>query len=105
MSKKRTRKEKERAIHNLTVSWGPRSSRLNTEIASTSVNSQLLKSGVEKSAATASSKLVTFTEKNVGLASIKKDLMRSLILVAFILASEIMIYLNWTRILSIASSK
>lgn len=100
MAKKRTRKEKEHALHQFAISWKPNNSRLKKEMSSTNVNSQLPGRNDVDLDISKSNKLATFTEKNVGLASIKKDLLRSLILVAVILASEIMIYLNWTKILS-----
>lgn len=100
MSKKRTKKQKSQALHQFTVSWKPKNFSHKRSQDKLSVNSQL--NEPEKNIETKFSQ-TNFAEilgKNGSSASIKKEIVKSLILATFILASEIVIYLNWTKILS-----
>lgn len=88
MAKRRTRKDKETAHHSYTVSWKPSASlepvkkqkNMKTEsaqLASQSVNN------------------ATVVAFNLDLASIQKDLLKSLFISAFIIAFEVVIYFFW----------
>ncbi len=100
MAKKRTRKQKVQAVHPFTVSWQPDVGARRLGKLGTNVNSQLASSPQETLLDNNRHDLATLSEKNPNSASAKKDILKSLILAACILASEIMIYLNWTKILS-----
>ena len=90
MSKRRTRKQKQEAKHTFTISWEPG----NKEIgADSSVKRQFRKGSKAPKSQDSQNKLSENTVKDMDLASIKKDIAKSLILASFILASEIVLYL------------
>lgn len=69
MSKKRTRKQKENASHNFSFVW----------------KNQTLASGVNR-------ELNKLTKTNIADTSVKKEIVRSLIVASLILALELVIY-------------
>jgi len=98
MAKRRTKSQKEKAKHSFTVSWKPtNSSRIEAKKGyfEAGVNRQ---KNFEPSSTTSPAQqnnIPVYSGQIVGLASIKKDIRKSLILAALILASEVMIYLIW----------
>lgn len=96
MSKRRTRKQKEKAKHAFQVSWEPSSSMPKRVKSEASVKRQLPKSSTKPGSKKKIYKFTKNTEQNTDLASIKKDISKSLIFTAIILASEIMLYLIWS---------
>lgn len=99
MAKRRTRKQKERAKHQFTLSWEPSTS-ITKPKAKTSSNRATVKGQIKKpSSSTKSepnrSKIASITAKDKSLASIKKDLAKSLVIASLILSMIVMIYLIW----------
>lgn len=90
MAKRRTKKDKVNAKHQFNVDIEKlASSDPNTPTVKGEKNSSL-KPKINKSS---TSKSAILMAKEVGLASIKKDIIKSLSLAVFILAIELMIYL------------
>ncbi len=94
MAKRRTRKEKLSAKHNFAISWNPEPKKDGPE---PNVKRQLPKTINSNSSNTKADKSAEFTEKSTLLATIKKDLAKSLLFAASIIASEVVIYLIWTK--------
>lgn len=99
MSKRRTRKQKELAKHQFLISWSPASLKQRSEAKfpqiEASVNRQIeidLKTEKQKKLKTNNP---DYSVQLLDLASIKKDLVKSLILATFVLASEVVLYLFW----------
>jgi hypothetical protein len=85
MAKRRTRKEKAAAKHEFTVSWEPSSSvksQKQSSLSSPNIQSSTLKSPMPMGT-------------NLELASIKKDLIKSISAASFIILSELVIYFFW----------
>jgi len=101
MTKKRTRKQKVEAHHRFSIEWQPALSSSKNNIASSNVNTQMKDDKNVKKSDQSSNDTAVLSDKSYSLASIKKEVIKSLILAALILASEIVIYLNWTKILSL----
>lgn len=101
MAKKRTKKQKVEAQHQFSLSWSPRPSSFKKQVTGSNVKSQMSVPEVEASGTISNLDSASFSDKSRYSISIKKDIVKSLILAALILASEIVIYLNWTRILSV----
>jgi len=80
MAKRRTRAQKEKARHSFTVSWSPTPSVNQTEAKKARLEADVKKNTV-------------YSVKGTKLGSIKKDIAKSLILSALILASEVVLYL------------
>src|SRR4030065_2609425 len=97
MAKRRTRKQKESAKHTFTISWDEnilkKESKAKTDESKYIVKRQLknVSSGT-KSQATITKNAV-FLTKDYNLASIRKDLKKSLIIASLILSLETVLYL------------
>ena len=99
MAKRRTRKQKQEAKHRLTVSWKPSALSSESE-AKKSTSEANVKRQITKDFRTEEPKIVKTKgadsmEQNLILASVKKDIAKSLILSGIILASEVVLYLFW----------
>jgi hypothetical protein len=94
MSKRRTRKEKLSAKHNFAVSWNPEPKEDHSE---PNVKRQFPKPINKTSSNTKTNKLVNLTDKSILLATTQKDLAKSLLFAASIIASEVVIYLVWNK--------
>lgn len=94
MSKKRTRKNKEKARHQFLVSWSPATNKASNN---SSVNRQL---GTRVSKLTKAKSIVknaNLSDQDESLGRAKKEIIRSLILSSLILAGEVVLYLAWSR--------
>ncbi len=85
MAKRRTRSQKENPHYQPTYSWNVK--------RNSSPDSKIPKGRVTKS------ERADLTVKQASLASTKKDIVRSLALVALILIAELVVYLAWKRIM------
>ena len=92
MSKRRTKKDKEKARHSFAVNWDSGSGTLKFE---PDVNRQLNPSTKTKEPLSLKINNPKFSAQTLNLASIRKDITKSLILAGLILASELVIYLIW----------
>ena len=99
MAKRRTRKQKERAKHRFAVSWEPDRSiakpqpkKGNSEAV---VKGQTKKGSSLKKSRKSKAKIADLLAKDNGLASIRRDIIKSLILASFVLGLEVMLYLKW----------
>jgi len=81
MGKKRTRKQKENPHYQPTYSWNVKG-----ELASDSKMPEANMTKLERA---------DLTAKGASLASTKRDMVKSLALVVFILVAELVIYLAW----------
>jgi hypothetical protein len=88
MSITRTRKDKEHPHYNFLYSWSPSEARVNRESQLTN------KVGAVKLSA---SKRADIQAKEDSMHRIKKDIIKSLILVSFILILELVVYLAWNK--------
>ena len=99
MAKRRTRKQKQEAKHTFSISWEPSpqtdESEAKKSISEPDVKGQLLDSVKRTSQKIKKDESAKYTERDVNLASIKKDIARSLILAGFILTTELVLYLIW----------
>jgi hypothetical protein len=92
MAKKRTRKQKTKAKHSFTLSWDPSTSEAKSSVG---VKRQITNS--------AGSNLSNVTNKNYSIDSaqseenskIRKNIFKSLILAAFILGIQLVLYSFW----------
>jgi hypothetical protein len=96
MSKRRTRKEKLNPKRNITISWQPGVSEAKNPDSEANVKRQLKKEENASPPKIKKNKLAVNTDKSTSLASIKKDLVRSLIFATLLIASQVMIYLIWS---------
>lgn len=85
MAKRRTRKDKVAAKHDFTISWEP----------TTSVKSQKLNYTDNGMTNVPPSKKTVSTGMSLDLASIKKDLVKSISVAGFIILFELVIYFFW----------
>lgn len=96
MSKKRTRKQKESAKHNFSIHWEPDAgSEAKTSTTEADVKRQLKYKKARSSSRLHAPKYTVDTGDINSLASIRKDIYKSLGLTGFILALELVIYLFW----------
>lgn len=91
MAKRRTKKEKERAKHQLRISWKPDSNSFSLD----PVKGQFKKPPSGTFSENLSSKNARNLAKDVNLNLSKKEILKSLVLVSLILALELVIYLAW----------
>lgn len=94
MARRRTRKQKERAKHNLAFSWKP-----TTEIQDEKprVKGQFNFEASTTSREASKDKNAIDLAKDSSLSLIKRDIVKSLILASLILALEVMVYLAWNK--------
>ena len=86
MAKRRTKKEKEKAKHAFNLSWAP---------SEPGVKGQFNFEPKGPRAGREHKESALSLAKDGSLASIKKDIVKSLIIVSLILALELVIYLAW----------
>lgn len=93
--KRRTKKDKINPKHSISISWDPDAVEAKKPSSEANVKRQLPneKSRIQSSNRTL--KLAKDTEKNDSLASVKKDLIKSLVFASLLIASEVVIYLFW----------
>ena len=91
MGKRRTRKEKEKAKHNFAPYWGEPKKPL----VEADVKRQFEKSAEIKKDVADKPDLANLWAKEVNLPQIKRDMTKSLILAAAMVALEIVLYLAW----------
>jgi hypothetical protein len=92
VAKRRTKKQKAGAKHPFLISWENEPE--NTS-SSKPVKGQFKSKSKLKTGSGSKSKNAQLLDKQGYLASIKKDLFKSLVLAGFILALQIVIYLAW----------
>ncbi len=101
MAKRRTKKQKVAAKHQFLVSWDPASSPTKTKPKKTTsepaVKGQIKNHSRLKAKKVRSVKHTDSTVETYDLASIKRDLIKSLILAGFVFSIEIMLYLAWSK--------
>jgi hypothetical protein len=92
VAKRRTRKQKEQALHRFTFNFSPAAE---NEAKQPRVKGQFKKSalGLSKSGTRLKSADILAKETNFEL--IRKDILKSLILASFVLALEVVVYLAW----------
>ena len=90
MAKRRTRKQKEKAKHQFKVSWKPEANSASPEPIVKGQTTQAQKHKVDKRVKMKSADRLA---KDEGLGTIKRDLMKSLIIASLILALEVVLYL------------
>lgn len=93
VTRRRTRKQKEAAKHRFTVYWSPSTPQAKRAKSEPVVKGQFKKGQKAPKPQKLEEKLPEFKAKADNLASIKRDLVRSLILASLILGTEVMIYL------------
>ena len=97
MAKRRTRAQKEKARHSFNVSWSPTPSVNQTEAKKARLEADVkrqTKSNLKaENLDNIDTKNTVYSVKGTKLGSIKKDIAKSLILSALILASEVVLYL------------
>jgi len=86
MAKRRTKKEKEKAKHAFNLSWAPSEAGVKGQF---NFEPKRPRAGLQHKESALS------LAKDGSLASIKKDIVKSLIIVSLILALELVIYLAW----------
>jgi hypothetical protein len=92
MAKRRTRKDKERAHHSFLYSWQPEPGKAQSRH---DVKGQFVSSLEDTSSKAKHAKSANKLAKDDSLASIKHDIVKSLILASFILGAELVVYLAW----------
>ena len=99
MSKRRTRKEKERAKHTFSLSWSPSSKSFVSEPKKTLPEANVKRQfGTTLKLANSKSSepdLADITAKDIALSQTKHDIIRSLILAGIIIGLELVLYLAW----------
>ena len=96
MAKKRTKKQKQKAKHQFTVSWEPSSGLSSTKHkrgkSDTPVKRQTKHPARQGKRKITKSEKATITAKDNNLASIKKDLIKSLMIASLVLSLEVVLY-------------
>ena len=89
MGKRRTRQEKEKALHSFSLSWSPEAdSRGNVKRQfKNEAKAYLPKAGKQESA--------MILAKDNSLRLIKKDIFKSLVIASLIITLEVVLYLAW----------
>ena len=88
MAIQRTRKDKENPHYNFLYSWTPPEAHVNRE----------LKSGDKAlTVRLSASKKAEIQAKDDSMGRIKKDIIKSLILISFIIILELVVYLAWSK--------
>jgi len=90
MSKRRTRKEKKEAHHSFTISWKPEAKNASFKA---DVNRQIGNDKKTEELKNLKKESVVILALNSDLASIRKNIFKSLIFATLILGSEIVLYL------------
>ena len=99
MKKRRTRKQKATANHEFTIRWNPTASETKTEPVKDKIEASVKgQFNIEPKKPNPSShkhESAMNLAKDGSLASIKKDIVKSLMVVSLILALEVVLYLAW----------
>lgn len=96
MSKRRTRKEKERARHRFIISQRVLLAEPKKVEFEANVKRQFTKPAMHPNLEKGQEEKSINTQETLNLALIKKDIIKSLILASLILASELVIYFLWS---------
>jgi len=91
MGKRRTRKEKERAVHSFGVSWSPKPG------SQANVKRQIVSEPKEAPTKLSKQESAMLLAKEDSLKLIKKDIFKSLALASLIITLEVVIYLAWHK--------
>ena len=94
MSKRRTREQKEKAIHSFTVSWNANENKASQAINPINVKIQNQSPKIPVKITQQQKINTNYSDNLFNLASMKKDLLKSLTFAGLILASELMIYFS-----------
>ncbi len=94
MAKRRTRKEKIEAKHNVTFSWSPKAK---TTTAEANVNRQFATETKSSENASYKLKKAKYLAKDDNLNNTKSNIVRSLATAGFIMGLEIVLYLALSR--------
>ena len=92
MAKRRTKKQKQGARHTFNISWVPGEE---IEAGKPGVKGQFNIEPKKPNPSSHKRESALNLAKDASLASIKKDIVKSLILVSLILALEVVLYLAW----------
>jgi len=92
MAKRRTRKQKEEARHSLAISWSPEAKKGRSEPDVKGHLKNEARTPLEQASITKSADLLA---KEGSLASIRRDILKSIILASLILGAELVLYLAW----------
>jgi len=99
MGKRRTRKEKEWAKHQFSLSWVPfrqiRQAEPKKNTTEADVKRQFEKTSKPTNSKVIRSDLAVSSDKDINLTQIKRDIVRSLILAGVIVGLEVVLYLAW----------
>jgi hypothetical protein len=90
MTKRRTKKQKEKAKHQFLLNWKPEAKIVTSEPV---VKGQFKKAPRHKSPKLGKTKKALLSAKDRNLASIRKDIFKSIIIASLILSLELVIYL------------
>jgi len=88
---RRTRKDKLNAVHHFSLSWPDEAEN------KPDVNRQIVSGTSSLKAKQQGKKNAMLLAKEAGLASVKKELIKSLILTSLILTLEVVLYLAWRK--------
>ena len=99
MAKRRTKKQKRQAKHQFLLKWEPEKpiakAKARKTVSVPAVKGQIKNQADLNIKAKAKLKIADFQANNGGLASIKRDLVKSLIIASLVLALEVVLYLAW----------
>jgi hypothetical protein len=95
MAKKRTRKQKIQAKHPFLISWEEGKKERSKASLKAGVKRQSQKTIGHKSASKRHEKSTHYSAEFDGLASVKKDIIKSLSIASLIVGIEIVLYLIW----------
>lgn len=93
MSKKRTREQKSKAKHSFVVSWTNNTYQAPSRMV---VNRQTESAGTKAKSKKEPKESAHLLDKDSDLTSIKKSIVKSLILTSLILATEVVLYFLWS---------
>ncbi|OGM57798.1 hypothetical protein A3E46_01820 [Candidatus Woesebacteria bacterium RIFCSPHIGHO2_12_FULL_46_16] len=92
MAKRRTRKQKEEARHSFALSWSPEAKKDHSEL---DVKGHLKNEAGRSLGQASTTKSADLLAKETSLASIKRDILKSIFLASLILGTELVLYLAW----------
>jgi len=91
MAKRRTRSEKEKAVHSFSLSWSPEANK------DDGVKGQFKNKARQVSAKANRPKKAMLLAKDDSLRLIKKDVFKSVFIASLIITLEVVIYLAWRK--------
>lgn len=89
---RRTRKQKEEARHSFAISWSPEAKKGHSE---PDVKGHLKNEAARPLGRASNANNADLLAKQASLASIKRDILKSIILASLILGAELVLYLAW----------